>query len=315
MENRQGKRPKIVIVGSINMDLVTETGRFPQAGETVLGERFSFFPGGKGANQAVACARLGADVTMIGCVGDDPFGADLLQHLKNEGVSTAHVETVSSVATGIATILVENGENRIIVVSGANQAVTPEKVRKAESEIRAADLLLAQLEIPMDSVREAIRLASRHGVPVILNPAPATKLTEEDIRNISVLTPNEHELGIVFGEESKEEKLKEWLYSYPGKIVMTKGSEGAFYVDEKGTLRQQPAVPVDAIDTTGAGDAFNGAFAVMLGRGKKLSEAVRFAVAAASRSVTQKGAQSGMPTEDEVIEFMRVHASQEQSPE
>lgn len=300
------KHPKIVVVGSINMDLVTETPRVPALGETVLGSRFSTLPGGKGANQAVACARLGAEVRMVGCVGDDSFGRELMENLRREGVCVDDVEPVTDVATGIASIVVESGDNSIIVIPGANHAVTVDKVRQAETVIQEADAILLQLEIPLESVAETVRIASRHNVPVIVNPAPATELSEDVLQKITILTPNEYELGILLGKHSEEaEEFKAVMAGYPGTIVMTKGEDGAYYSTGESSVAHQPGCKVEVVDTTGAGDTFNAALAVMIGRGYPLADAVRYAVVASALSVTKFGAQGGMPSHGQVEAFLQ----------
>ncbi|ERI07131.1 ribokinase [Aneurinibacillus aneurinilyticus] len=300
------KHPKIVVIGSINMDLVTETPRVPALGETVLGSRFSTLPGGKGANQAVACARLGAEVRMVGCVGDDSFGRELMNNLQQEGVCVDDVEPVTDVATGIASIVVENGDNSIIVVPGANHAVTVDKVRQAEAAIREADAILLQLEIPLEAVAEAVHIASRHHVPVIVNPAPATKLPDDVLQKITILTPNEYELGILLDKHSEEvAAFKEIMAEYPGTIVMTKGEDGAYYSADEKSVAHQPGCKVEVVDTTGAGDTFNAALAVMIGRDYPLADAVRYAVAASALSVTKFGAQGGMPSHGQVEAFLQ----------
>lgn len=299
------RQPKVVVVGSINMDLVTETPRVPAIGETVLGSRFSTLPGGKGANQAVACARLGADVRMVGCVGDDSFGVELVENLRREGVRVDDVEPITQCATGIASIVVENTDNSIIVVPGANHAVTPETVRRSEIAIQEADAVLLQLEIPLDAVAETVRIANAHHVPVIVNPAPAAQLPHDIMQKITVLTPNEYELAILLGEQAEDTvDFRERMASYPGCLVMTKGREGAYYSTPDHGVRHQPGFSVAVVDTTGAGDTFNAALAVMIGQGRSMEEAVRYAVAASALSVTRFGAQGGMPSHAQVEAFL-----------
>jgi ribokinase len=300
------ERPKITVIGSINMDLVTETEKVPQIGETVLGRHFTTFPGGKGANQAVACARLNADVTLIGCVGDDSFGAELLSHLQQENIFMQHVEPVTHISTGIASITVQDGDNSIIVVPGANYMLTPEKVMELEAVIRESDILLLQLEIPFSTVRQAVEVAYRNQVPVILNPAPAAELPEDLLRKISILTPNEYELERLLGlKEGEFGGNLSILKKFPGRMVLTKGSEGAYYTLSDGTLRHEKARQVRVVDTTGAGDTFNAALAVKISQGECLEEAVKYAVAASALSVTMFGAQSGMPSHIDVENFIK----------
>lgn len=293
--------PKIAVVGSINMDLVTTAERFPQPGETLLGQHFAQFIGGKGANQAVAAARLGAQVSLIGAVGQDSNGDALLAALAKENIDLATVKRTDQAASGMANITVAQGENHIIVVSGANFCVTADDVLAAETVIAAADIVMAQLELPLQAVQAAAELAQKHGKPFILNPAPAQKLPEKLLRQTTLLTPNAYELAatLALPADTPPEQL---LAAAPCPVVMTLGSQGAVFRDEQGRLGQQSAYPVQAVDTTGAGDTFNGALARywLLG----LDEAVKHACAAAALSVQKHGAQSGMPTEAELAAFL-----------
>lgn len=300
------KNKNITVVGSINMDLVTSTNRVPVMGETVMGESFHTTPGGKGANQAVAAARLGADTTMIGCVGNDSFGNDLLNHLKNEGVNIDNVVPVTHSSTGIASITIASGDNQIIVVPGANYNVTPEFVASQEEVIANSDILLLQLEIPLESVEKAVELANKYQVKVILNPAPIQPLSKELLQKVDYLTPNEHEQQLLLNSnEWTEEERKAMLK----KCIITRGSKGiTFYRDQKIEI---PSFMVDVVDTTGAGDTFNGAFAYSLSKGATLQDACKFANAAAALSVTKLGAQGGMPTSEEVQTFLETRKRNE----
>ena len=292
--------PKIVVVGSINMDLVSLCGRFPAPGETLIGDRFFSCHGGKGANQAVAASRLGAEVMLVGRVGDDGFGSELLAGLRQEGVDTRHVAVTPGVASGVAAITVSGGENAIVVVPGANHVLSPEDVRRAEADIAAADVVLTQLEIPLETVAEVARLAARHAVPLILNPAPAQTLPAELLARVAYLTPNQHELAQLLGAaEAGLERLPTHL---AGKVVLTRGREGADYVDASGGLRHQPGLVVEAVDSTGAGDTFNAALAVFLELG--IAAALERAVAAGALAVTQPGARGGMPTTAQLDAFL-----------
>ncbi|GAB3790529.1 ribokinase [Dyella agri] len=285
---------RIVVVGSINMDLVTLAPRFPGPGETLLGSRFFTTPGGKGANQAVAAARLSAAVTMIGALGRDAFGDQLHAGLAKEGIALDHVARLDDVGSGSASITVAEGENQIIVVPAANARVTPAQVEAARAAIARADAVLVQLEIPLDTVEATLRLGRRENVPVILNPAPAEKLPTEWLRLASYLTPNQHELATALGAEAQTD-FRELMRRAPCPVVLTRGGEGAWYRDDAHPEPvQQAGFKVDAIDTTGAGDTFNGALAVFLHEG--LPAAVRKACAAAALSVTKLGAQGGMPS-------------------
>ncbi|WP_445613197.1 ribokinase [Geobacillus sp. YF-1] len=284
-------KPVITVIGSINMDLVTVAARFPNQGETILGERFLTTPGGKGANQAVAAARLGADVRMIGAVGEDAFGRELLRSLQSEGISVDGVKPVTHQHTGIASITISEQDNRIIVVPGANHALPPEDLDKYESVIAQSDVCLLQLEIPIPVVERAVSLAHRRGVRVIVNPAPAQPLPPSVLEQADFLTPNEHERTLLFAGMDERTLVN--------KLIVTEGAKGVRIWQD----RQEQLIPgfrVPVVDTTGAGDTFNGALAVALAEGKPLAEACRFANAAAALSVTKLGAQAGMPTREDV---------------
>ena len=282
---------RIVVVGSINMDLVTLAPRFVGPGETILGERFLTVPGGKGANQAVAAARLGADVALVGATGNDAFGKQLRDGLAAEGIDLDHVAQLDDSASGTASITVAGGENQIIVVPAANARVTPAQVERAQSLIERADAVLVQMEIPRETVEATLRLGHRLGVPVILNPAPAQQLPTDWLQLARYVTPNQHELAILLGADPHED-FRALMQRSPCPVVLTCGGEGAWY-REQGEPLHQPGFTVDVVDTTGAGDTFNAALAVFLHEG--LPEAVRKACAAAALSVTQLGAQGGMP--------------------
>lgn len=305
------RSPRITVIGSLNMDLVTVTEQVPNGGETVTGSSFSTLFGGKGANQAVACARLGAQVHMVGCVGDDSFGRDMLANLEQQAIHCEHVLVKEHTSSGIAAITIADGDNRIIVVPGANGEVTPEVVRAQEQLIAQSDLVLLQLEIPLAAVKEAAKLAAKHQVPVMLNPAPAYKLDAELLQQITWLTPNEHELFLMFGESdietSKDEPstlTSELLQRMPERIVMTKGGDGALWCAMDETIQHAQGYKVQVADTTGAGDTFNGALAVALAEGRTLKQAVHWAVAAGAMSVTKFGAQGGMPKRVELEAFL-----------
>ncbi|QOR84092.1 ribokinase [Geobacillus stearothermophilus] len=288
-------KPTITVIGSLNMDLVTVAARFPNQGETILGEQFLTTPGGKGANQAVAAARLGANIRMIGAVGDDAFGQALIRSLQNEGISVDYVKPVTHGSTGIASITISERDNRIIVVPGANHALTPEDLDSCESVIAESDVCLLQLEIPLPVVERAVSIAHRHGVRVIVNPAPAQPLPPSVLEQASFLTPNEHERTILFDKMDEE--------AFADKLIVTEGAKGV-RIWQDGQERLIPSFQVPVVDTTGAGDTFNGALAVALAEGKPLDEACRFANAAAALSVTKLGAQAGMPRRQEVESFL-----------
>ena len=289
---------RIVVVGSINLDLVTLAPRFPGPGETLLGTRFFTAHGGKGANQAVAAARLGAEVALVGALGRDAFGDQLHAGLAREGIHLDHVARLDDEGSGTASITVADGENQILVVPAANARVSPAQVEAARATIAHADAVLVQLEIPLDAVETTLRLGRRENVPVILNPAPAQALPIEWLRLASYLTPNQHELATALGADAATD-FRELMRRAPCPVVLTRGGDGAWYRDDiHPEPIHQPGFKVDVIDSTGAGDTFNAALAVFLKEG--LPAAVRKACAAAALSVTKLGAQGGMPTAGEL---------------
>ncbi len=307
--NQTGKsnKPKIVVVGSANTDLVVQVNQFPKPGETILGHNFFQAHGGKGANQAVAAARLEADVTLVTRLGRDTFGQETMAALQTEGIDTTHIVWDDEAASGVALIMVDGaGENVIAVIPGANQNLCPADVLTAETAIAGANCVLMQLEIPRDTVRAAIDVARRHQVPVILNPAPAKKLPYDLLRLVDILTPNETEAATLAGKfSSRLAKRTAHILSTDGvkTVVMTLGAEGALIV-EPGKSTQVAAFPVTPVDTTGAGDAFNGALAVALARGDALAAAVRYANAVGALAVSKKGAQPSLPSRQEVEAFL-----------
>jgi ribokinase len=296
---------RVVVVGSINMDLVTLAPRFPAPGETILGERFLTVHGGKGANQAVAAARLGAEVTLVGAVGDDAFGEQLREGLARENVRLEHVTSIDNSSSGTASITVAEGDNHIVVVPGANARVTPAQIERAQSAFASADAILVQMEIPLESVEATLRLGQRVGKPVILNPAPAQPLPLEWLKLARYLTPNQHELAILLGADAHED-FHSLMHRSPSPLVLTRGGDGAWFREEEGDPVHQSGFKVDVVDTTGAGDTFNAALAVFLHEG--LAIAVRKACAAAALSVTRLGAQGGMPTRGELDAFLATQA-------
>ena len=295
----------IVVVGSLNMDLVTQADRFATPGETLLGQHFNTFMGGKGANQAVAAARLGAKVSLIGAVGDDAFGAELLQGLRHEGVHHDAVVVLPHHHTGIASITVADADNHIIVVAGANHALTPAHILAQADTIRAADVVLCQLEIPLATVHTVAQLCHEAQVPFMLNPAPAQPLPDSLWPYINYLTPNEHELDLI-SQVPNTADMAERLSALPTTVVMTHGKRGAYYLNDQHQAVLQPSFAVHAIDSTGAGDTFNAAFAVYLDQG--VADAVRHACAAGAMAVTQLGAQAGMPTAAALAAFINTHS-------
>ena len=291
---------RIVVVGSINMDLVTQASRFVEPGETILGNRFLTIPGGKGANQAVAAARLGAEVALVGALGHDAFGDQLHAGLASEHIDLRHVARLDDSASGTASITIAAGENQIIVVPAANAQVRPAQVEAAHALIARAGAVLVQMEIPLETVEATLRLGRRLGVPVILNPAPAQKLPTEWLQLASYVTPNQHELATLLGADPAED-FRSLMQRAPCPVVLTRGDEGAWY-REQGAPVHQPGFKVDVVDSTGAGDTFNAALAAFLHEG--LPAAVRKACAAAALSVTRLGAQGGMPGVHDVDAFL-----------
>jgi ribokinase len=300
--------PKIVVVGSSNTDMVVKTERIPAPGETVTGGKFFMPAGGKGANQAVAAARLGAEVTLVAKVGDDMFGQRAIENFRSEGILTDHVFADSSNHTGVALIIVDDhGENLIAVAPGANFAITAHEVEKAADRIRAADVLLLQLEIPMDTVECAAKIAADAGVPVILDPAPAAPLADSLLKNVSYLTPNESEAErlsetVVQDEATARQAADKLLGAGAQCVILTMGTKGAL-VAGPGQTFVVPSYEVHAVDSTAAGDAFNGGLAVALARHLPIDEAVRRASLVGALSVTRVGAQPSLPTEAEVQQF------------
>lgn len=297
--------PKIVVIGSLNMDLVVKAVRAPKRGETVLGEEIHFIPGGKGANQAVGLARLGAEVMMIGAVGSDVFGVELLKALQKDGVSTSNVKVLDSEATGVASILLAEGDNSIVVVAGANAQCLPEDLDQHEVNIAEADLVLLQLEIPLVTVEHAIKLARKHGKTVMLNPAPAQILSQDLLSKVDYLTPNRSELAFLSGLSEKApiaQGIEHLMEIGVTCCVTTLGAEGVAFVEKDSNLVIVSGHEVPVVDTTGAGDAFNAGLAYALAQKKSIGEAVKFAVQVSALAVTKFGAQGGMPTLAEVIE-------------
>ena len=302
-------KPRIVVVGSSNTDMVVKAARIPSPGETVIGGEFRMAAGGKGANQAVAAARVGGSVTFVARVGDDMFGRRAIEGFRRNGVETKFVFTDKLAASGIALIMVDRrGENSIAVASGANANLSAKDVEKAESAIAGADVLLAQLETPVETIGRAAELAAGRGIPVILNSAPARPLSVRLLRFVTVLTPNEIEAEFLTGIKIKTRaemvKAARKLMGRGVKAVLiTLGPRGVFVADGK-IETMVPGFKVKAVDTTAAGDVFNGTFAVALAEGRPLAESARFANAAAALSVTKWGAQPSAPERRDIERFL-----------
>lgn len=278
----------IYVIGSMSIDLVTQATRLPKKGETILGESFFMTNGGKGANQAVSAARLGANVHMVGCVGDDSFAEMILSNLKENNVNVKNVESVTHCASGTAHITLADNDNSIIVVPSANGKVTSKLVDKVIGEMATDSIILLQNEIPKPVIEHIIEKAYEKGITTVYNPAPFIEIDKDLLSKVSYFTPNETEVKEMFGEG-----FETLIADYPKQMIVTLGDKGATYYDEK--LINIPSIKAEVVDTTGAGDTFNGALAVALSEGMKLSEALQFANRAASISVGGLGAQSGMP--------------------
>jgi ribokinase len=303
----------IAVVGSINLDLVASTDRIPKVGETVIGRTFTTFFGGKGANQAVAVARLGYPVSMIGNVGNDAFGIQLRNGLKDAGVDTEYVGTVEGTSGTALIITGQNGENSIVVVPGANAHLTPKSLESAAPLLKQAGFILAQLEIPLETVEYLAEFAERYDIPFMLDPAPARELPASLLRRVSWLTPNETETRELLkanlddNEQSANAAADQLLSRGVKNVVLKLGSRGCVVAQGSQSKERIPAFSVNAVDTTAAGDAFNAGFAVGLISGYSASESGVFASAVAALSVTRPGAQPSMPRSDEVEEFLREH--------
>jgi len=307
--------PRIVVVGSSNMDLVVKAARIPAVGETILGGDFIMTPGGKGANQAVAAAKLGADVCLVARLGEDMFGEQSLDNFNAEGINTQYVTRSEKAPSGVALITVDQAGNNVIVVApGANNELSADDVRNARSAIASAGALVAQLEVPLDTVEFAARMATSCCVPFVLDPAPAQQLNPEFLSMVDVLTPNETEAQILTGievtdEDSARKAAGSLLESGAGAVILTMGSKGYLLATDEKT-EFVPAIVTEAVDATAAGDAFTGSLAVGLARGERIADAAYFANHVAALSVTKMGAQSSMPSTEEVESFMKELSAQ-----
>lgn len=297
---------KVVVVGSINMDLVTRCKRAPKGGETLFGEEFSQVPGGKGANQAVAIGKLGTNVIMLGKIGKDSFGKDMLASMEKNGVNIQHIEEGEK-ATGIAKIIVEeSGQNRILVVAGANSEVDKEYVDRHLAAIKESDIVVTQLEIPIETVEYTLKKAKEFGKITILNPAPARELSDEIIKNSDFIIPNESELALITGmavetEEEIKKAGKKLLDMGVKNLIITLGSKGSLHLN-RDKCEFHSAYKVKAIDTTAAGDSFIGGVVREL-NGDNISEAIEFGTKVSAIAVTKKGAQTSIPTIEKVKNF------------
>lgn len=307
----QAAKPSIVVLGGINMDLVTITSRFPEAGETVVGSRFLTYPGGKGANQAVAAARMGARVFMVGRVGADIFGSQLLEALTQSGVNISGVGTAADTSSGIAVINVdESAQNRIIQIPGANHTCGEAEAQQVLQLLPQASTLLLQLEVATELCLRVAQAAAAQGKTVILDPSPVRPIPEAFYPCCSVITPNETDTQSLVGfpvvdRISAAQAAGELLAKGANSAIIKMGKQGAYYATPEGGEQVIP-FPAQAVDSVGAGDAFNGALAVALAEGKDLAQAVRIASAAGALAVTKFGAQDSMPTREEVEELLKT---------
>ncbi len=298
----------VVVIGSLNMDLVTRAPRLPKGGETLIGHSFATVSGGKGANQAVAAARLGAQVAMVGCVGNDDYGVQLRDALLAEQIDCQAVSTVAD-SSGVALIVVDdNSQNAIVIVAGANGAMTPAVIDRFDAVLQAADVIICQLEIPDATVGHALKRARALGKTVILNPAPASRPLPADwYTAIDYLIPNESEAAALSGLpvdslEAAESAASQLIAMGAGKVIVTLGAQGSLFANGK-DFEHFPAPKVQAVDTTAAGDTFVGGFAAALASGKSEAEAIRYGQVAAALSVTRAGAQPSIPTMSDVQAF------------
>ncbi len=288
----------IRIFGSLNCDLTIRAPYLPKAGETLKGSDFLINAGGKGANQAYACAKLGGDVSMAGCVGQDAFGEMLLQNLSSAGVDTRFIRKTGR-STGVAMITIIDGDNRIILDEGANACVSEEDVYALLDGAKEGDILLVQLENPLPVIQKALSLAKERGLFTVLNPAPAVKEAKVLVRDADLITPNRNELALLSGKEGLDEGIDELLERGASRVIVTLGGEGSYYADRE-TRFSVPAISAGkAIDTTAAGDTFCGALCVKLAEGATMKEAMRFASACSGIAVTRRGAQASVPTRPE----------------
>ena len=297
----------ICVIGSLNMDLVVNVDTMPKPGQTIIGSNFKEVPGGKGANQAVAMARLNGNVSMIGKVGEDGFGQTLINSLKNDKVDTTYIQT-SKGATGVALITVDkNAQNSIVVSPGANFEVKEDDIDNNIEAIKNSDIVVLQLETPLNTIKYALNKAKELNKYTILNPAPAVKLDDEIIKNVDLLTPNETELEIISGvrietEEDIQKAAQIMIEKGVKELIVTLGSKGSLYINKEKSMFKK-AYKVEAVDTTAAGDSYTGALAVALSQDKNIEDAMDFASKVGALSVLKEGAQSSLPTLEDVKNF------------
>jgi ribokinase len=305
---------KIVVVGSSNTDLIIKVPEIPRPGETLLGGEFMTFPGGKGANQAVAAARAGGEVVFIASVGDDSYGQEAIKGYKLDNINTEEIKVCKGVPSGIAMITISGkGENAITVASGANAMLSPMDLEESEEPFLEAEYMLIQLETPIETVQKAVELCNVFNTRVILNPAPAAELSDEILKGVSIITPNETEAerltGIMVKDETSASEAADLLHKRGVEtVIITMGASGAYLSDRlSGSRKIVPGFSVVAMDTTAAGDVFNGQLAVSLAEGRQLEVAILEAHAAAALSVQKLGAQSSIPRKEETEDFLKEH--------
>ena len=297
----------ICVIGSLNMDLVVNVDKMPKPGQTIIGSNFKEVPGGKGANQAVAMARLNGNVSMIGKVGEDGFGQTLINSLKNDKVDTTYIKTTKG-ATGVALITVDNNaQNSIVVSPGANFEVKEEDIDNNIEAIKNSDIVVLQLETPLNTIKYALKKSKELNKYTILNPAPALKLDDEIIKNVDLLTPNETELEIISGvnietEEDIQKAAQIMIEKGVKELIVTLGSKGSLYINKEKSIFKK-AYKVQAVDTTAAGDSYTAALAVALSKDQSIEEAMDFASKVGALSVLKEGAQSSLPTLEDVENF------------
>ena len=298
---------QILVIGSMNMDLVVETDRYPKKGETIIGGKFEQIPGGKGANQALAAAKLGEDVEFIGACGNDSFAPKLISSLRNGGAKIDNIFKVDGVSTGVAVITVDKkGNNRIIVSPGANYQLDENKIEKIKDKIIEAEILLLQLEIPVETIKKIIEIATANNTKIVLDPAPAQKLSDYILSKVDYLLPNEGELDLLLDDinlEERSEKIDILLDKGVKNIIVTEGEKGINYYSKNKKLHLD-SLKVKAVDTTAAGDVFAGAFAASLMEKNDIKKSLEFAVEAAAYSVTKMGAQSSVPNKEDLNKFL-----------
>jgi ribokinase len=305
-------KKKLVVIGSVNADHVLQLETFPRPGETVVGHGYQVIPGGKGANQAVAAARLGADVSFMACVGDDDFGTRMMELFRDDGIDTAGITAMANTPTGVALIqIADSGENSIAISPEANGAFSPAILEKNMVLLQNADMVLMQLEIPLETIEIAAREARKGGAVIVLNPAPAQALPDSLLSDLSMITPNETEAELLTGirveNESDAHNAAKVLHDKGVEtVIITLGEKGAYLSSSEGS-RLVRGYEVQAVDTTAAGDTFNGALVAALQQGRDVDAAIEFAHAAAAISVTRIGAQTSIPGIDEVNEFIKAN--------